>query len=525
MSSAVHSAQPPNRRTTLTAFQRRIVIGIISVPALGTIVAFTLALAGFRPGWLVLAVASSMFALTSVSVEAGLHRYFAHRAFQAGSGIRALLGILGSMAAQGSPLAWAAAHRRHHKFSDGPGDPHSPRSTGSDRKAVWSGLWHAHVGWMINYDLLADLRYVPDLCIDRLVIWVSKHYIAWVALGLLLPTAISGALLSSWEGAALGFLWGGLVRVFVFQNLTWAVNSLAHTVGRRPYRTQDHSANILLLSIPTAGMSLHNNHHAFPFSATNQLQWWQLDPSAWVIWVLARLRLIHDVKTPPASLLIAKRRHHPRFAVPVSVRLSTGQNEWCEAAVRDISMEGFFAYAGGSPCAVGGILHARLEHRKAAPPLEAKVKLLRIVKPKTDEGDPLVGLAFGFDALSAAHRAALGDMFRELLRKPGEPVAAHLRLSPSRIDVSCKDGEVDNLVLQGLSLTEANLWTARQLSIGEKVEIQLDAQSAGECNLAGQIAWCRSVSSAGSWFNVGVAFEFTDGPKRERIAALLGAEL
>ncbi len=44
-----------------------------------------------------------MYFLTAIGVTVGLHRHFAHCAFQANQNVRIILAVLGSMAAEGPP--------------------------------------------------------------------------------------------------------------------------------------------------------------------------------------------------------------------------------------------------------------------------------------------------------------------------------------------------------------------------------------------------------------------------------------
>jgi stearoyl-CoA desaturase (delta-9 desaturase) len=52
-----------------------------------------------------------------------------------------------------------------------------------------------------------------------------------------------------------------------------AINSLMHTFGARPYRTQDdNSRNLGVVAWLAWGEGWHNNHHAFPYSAAFALR-------------------------------------------------------------------------------------------------------------------------------------------------------------------------------------------------------------------------------------------------------------
>ena len=76
--------------------------------------------------WHDLVVLAITYTLTGLGITVGYHRLFTHRSFTAGRGVRALLAVLGSMAVEGPVIDWVATHRKHHRFSDRPGDPHSP---------------------------------------------------------------------------------------------------------------------------------------------------------------------------------------------------------------------------------------------------------------------------------------------------------------------------------------------------------------------------------------------------------------
>lgn len=69
-----------------------------------------------------------LYALTGFGVTVGFHRLFTHRAFKTGRVTRAVLAVLGSAAIEGPVISWVADHRKHHRYSDRAGDPHSPTS-------------------------------------------------------------------------------------------------------------------------------------------------------------------------------------------------------------------------------------------------------------------------------------------------------------------------------------------------------------------------------------------------------------
>ena len=246
------------------------------------------------PDLLVLAIT---YTLTGLGITVGYHRLFTHRSFKTTRPLRALLAVLGSMAVEGPVIEWVATHRKHHRFSDIPGDPHSPNLDDAPgwRGAV-RGLGHAHVGWMFRgKDIANPARYAKDLVADRDLRFISRTFPLWVLAGLAVPFGLGAALTGSIAGGLTGLLWGGAVRVFLLHHVTFSINSLCHYFGRRPFPTRDQSRNLAWLAPLAFGESWHNNHHAFPTSARHGLSRWQLDPGAWLISGLESCHLAWDV--------------------------------------------------------------------------------------------------------------------------------------------------------------------------------------------------------------------------------------
>jgi len=247
--------------------------------------------------WPDLVVLTLTYLLTGLGITVGFHRLFTHRSFKTSAPMRALLAVLGSAAVEGPVIEWVSNHRKHHRFSDQPGDPHSPHvDRASGWRGAFTGLFHAHVGWLFNDEPMADQeRYAKDLLADPIVRFVDRTFLLWVLAGLAFPFGLGLALTGSLAGGLTGLLWGGAVRMFCLHHSTFSINSLCHFFGRRQFATSDQSRNLLWLALPTLGEAWHNNHHAFPTSARHGLRWWQLDPSAWLIAALERVGLVWDV--------------------------------------------------------------------------------------------------------------------------------------------------------------------------------------------------------------------------------------
>jgi len=282
----------------------------VVVPFLGLILAIALMWDhGFS--WVELTLLAGMYVITIGGVGIGFHRLFTHRSFETHRIIKIILGIFGSMAVEGPLLKWVATHRRHHQLSDRDGDPHSPHLHGEGFIGFVKGLWHAHVGWLFQPDIPDLSRYVGDLNRDRDLRWLSRLFVLWVTLGLVLPFLLGGVLTGSWIGAILGLIWGGLVRIFVVHHVTWSINSVCHIWGSRPYRTTDHSKNNVVFGWIGLGEGWHNNHHAFPTSARHGLRWWQVDVSYMIIRSMALLGMTWNLKLPAKQTLVRKMQNQP----------------------------------------------------------------------------------------------------------------------------------------------------------------------------------------------------------------------
>ena len=281
-------------------------LGVI-VPFLGLAAAIALAW-GWGFSWLHLGLLVGMYVLTAFGITVGFHRLFTHRSFETTRPVKFIFAVLGSMAVEGPMLKWVAMHRRHHQHSDGSEDPHSPHHHGEGLRGLLAGAWHAHVGWIFDRDPENLEKYVGDLAPDRILSWVSKSWMLWSAFGLLLPAALGGLISWTWTGALLGFIWGGLARVFLVHHLTWSINSVCHLWGTRPFRSRDESRNNFLFGLLGMGEGWHNNHHAFPTSARHGLRWWEFDLSYWLVRGLALVGLAWKVRVPAPQAVAAKRR-------------------------------------------------------------------------------------------------------------------------------------------------------------------------------------------------------------------------
>jgi stearoyl-CoA desaturase (delta-9 desaturase) len=286
--------------------KEQIALGIfIVVPFLAVVAAIPLAWGGWL-GWSDVLIFLVAYAITGHGITVGFHRLFTHRSFKPNRAVKIALAIAGSLAIQGPVVRWVADHRKHHKFSDRDGDPHSPWRYGTDLKALVKGLWYAHMMWLFNPEQTPQRKYAPDLMKDKDIVRISRQFPMWVVVSLVGPAVAGGLVTWSWQGAVTAFFWGSLVRISLLHHVTWSINSICHALGERPFASRDKSGNVWWLAIPSMGESWHNLHHADPTCARHGVLRGQLDTSARIIWMLEKVGWVYDVRWPVKERIDAR---------------------------------------------------------------------------------------------------------------------------------------------------------------------------------------------------------------------------
>ena len=272
---------------------------IVIVPFAGLAVAVAM-LWGHGIGLTDVLLAVGLYLITGFGVTVGFHRLLTHRSFTASPWLRITLAIAGSMSFQGDVIGWVATHRRHHAFTDCPGDPHSPYRYGTGAFSQLRGLFDAHMGWLFRDDPTPADRYAPDLLADPAINRVARAFPVLSAVSLILPFCAGWALGGDLRAAWTALLWAGLVRILLLHHVTWSVNSLCHMIGARPHpsRRFDRSTDLWPLALISFGESWHNGHHAAPACARHGSRPHQIDLSASLIRAFERLGWATGVHWP-----------------------------------------------------------------------------------------------------------------------------------------------------------------------------------------------------------------------------------
>jgi stearoyl-CoA desaturase (delta-9 desaturase) len=217
-------------------------------------------------------------------ITGGFHRYFSHRSYKTGRVMQFLLALLGTSAVQKGPLWWAGNHRVHHRFSDQPGDPHSPRIS----------FWHSHQGWIFKPDFEETrVTEIRDFAKFKELVWLNQWHIVP-------PIALAIACYAI--GGLSGLVWGMAISTVAGWHSTYTINSLAHRWGTTRFDTDDDSRNNWVLALLTLGEGWHNNHHRFMNSTRQGFYWWEIDVTYYILRGLNAVGLIWDMKKPPVSV-------------------------------------------------------------------------------------------------------------------------------------------------------------------------------------------------------------------------------
>ncbi len=248
-------------------------------------------------GWQIAAMLAGLV-FCEISITAGYHRLWSHRAYQAHWLVRLFFAIGGTYATQNSILHWSSDHRQHHNHVDNnEKDPYSAKR----------GFWYSHIGWMLrDYDTNPYKHHenCKDLKQDPVVMWQHRYYLPLV-LGINFGIPI---LLGLWHGDLIGMmLLAGVARLFLSHHLTFFINSLAHVWGNQPYSDKNTSRDNPVIAFLTFGEGYHNYHHRFQRDYRNAIRWWQYDPTKWLIRSLNLFGLAKNLYRTPVELIETER--------------------------------------------------------------------------------------------------------------------------------------------------------------------------------------------------------------------------
>lgn len=248
--------------------------------------------------WCTVGMAIALFFACHLSITAGVHRFYSHRAFKIPPWYERLILALFSATWQGDARWWTCRHREHHDHEDTELDPYTTKH----------GFWWAHWSWIIHDPGKIEPGRVPrDLARNNLLDWQEKYGLHMaIAIGLVLPALLA----ATWGDFVGGLLVGGFLRLTVQYHATWCINSVAHRFGSFRYvrvgtaRTQGHW--IAFPAITVGEGSAHERHHLAPEDYRIDPRWWALDVGKWAIWLSAALGIASKLRRVPEEAVVAR---------------------------------------------------------------------------------------------------------------------------------------------------------------------------------------------------------------------------
>jgi len=206
-----------------------------------------------------------MVQITIACVTLYLHRSQAHKSVTFHPAVEHFMRFWLWMTTGMITKQWVAIHRKHHQYSDQPGDPHSPHVFG-----IWNiflrGVYYYYVGAKDARMTVTYGKGTPDDWIER-NIYTRHNY-----LGVVLMLTIDIALFGWW-----GFLVWAVQSLWIPLWAAGVVNGIGHWWGYRNGTTRDQSRNVVPWDFWVGGELLHNNHHLNPASPKLSLKWWEFD--------------------------------------------------------------------------------------------------------------------------------------------------------------------------------------------------------------------------------------------------------
>jgi stearoyl-CoA desaturase (delta-9 desaturase) len=217
--------------------------------------------------------------ITIAAVTLFLHRSQAHRSVQfhpvVAHFFRFWLWLTTGMVTK----QWVAVHRKHHRFSDESGDPHSPHVYGI-KQVFFKGAFLYHAA-------SKDKVMVDAYGVGTPADWIEHNlYSAHSRLGIGI-LFLFNIIVFGWVGA---IIWG-IQMIWIPLWAAGVVNGVGHWWGYRNGETKDRSRNIVPWGIVIGGEELHNNHHLDPANARLSRRWWEFDIGWMYIRLLGTLRL------------------------------------------------------------------------------------------------------------------------------------------------------------------------------------------------------------------------------------------
>ncbi len=217
--------------------------------------------------------------ITIICVTLFLHRGQAHRGIEFNPVVGHLMRFWLWLTTGMITKQWVAIHRKHHRFCEKEGDPHSPHVYG-----LWRVLFK---GAMLYHEASKDRVMVDAYGVGTPDDWMERNiYTAHSRLGIGI-LFLFNCIVFGWVGA---LIWG-IQMIWIPFWAAGVINGVGHWWGYRNGETKDRSRNIVPWDIIVGGECLHNNHHLDPANPRLSRRWFEFDSGWLYLKILTYLRL------------------------------------------------------------------------------------------------------------------------------------------------------------------------------------------------------------------------------------------
>ena len=222
--------------------------------------------------------------ITIACVSLYLHRYLTHRQFTLNPVLEHAMRFWLWFCDGVISKPWVAQHRKHHKYTDVTGDPHSPKLF---------GYWHVTYQCLIPNFVRIYQYFDTDWALEHYGVgtpedWLEKNvYAKYPRLGLILFLMLCISIFG-WQGAVMWVCFLFYVPFFT----TASISGFAHWFGYRHPDSKDNSRNLFPIGILIVGDELHNNHHRDPTNPNFAHRWFEFDLGYFYVRVFQKLGLL-----------------------------------------------------------------------------------------------------------------------------------------------------------------------------------------------------------------------------------------
>lgn len=234
-------------------------------------------------------ILGSIFTFISVCLghSIGLHRGVIHKAYKTSNTVQNIFVYLFVLTGLGSPISWLKLHYYRDYWQNRTDCPPYFAYQHSILKDFW---WYLH----LTFKTTDTYPYhIPKQDLNnRWFIWLHKtwyiHNLGIIGLVYILSDLNTTIFLMC-------------LRITLIIIGHWYIGYAAHKYGYARFEianANESGYNDAMLGLLSFGEGFHNNHHGHPTSAKFSHAWYEIDISWYVILMMKKLNLVHQVNHP-----------------------------------------------------------------------------------------------------------------------------------------------------------------------------------------------------------------------------------